>query len=283
MIKKITVDSEFFNPKDTLECGQIFRFFPAEKGYLVLSGSRACELINEGQNTVIVCDEENEQYFYNYFDLDTDYSGIFARAQSSKYGILKKASSLGKGVRILKQDSEEMLFSFLISQNNNIPRIKKIINSLCEKLGEKKNFLNHEYYAFPTASALQGASEDLLKECGLGYRAPYLRILSNEILTNNLLSKLKDLNEDSLKAELLKIKGIGEKVANCALLFGFYKTKSFPVDVWIEKIYREDFGGLLTDRSKITAFFINEFAFDAGYFQQYLFYYKRSLEKQPQN
>jgi len=176
-----------------------------------------------------------------------------------------------------------MLFSFLISQNNNIPRIKKIINSLSEKLGAKKRFLDYEYYAFPTASALQGASEELLKECGLGYRAPYLKILSNEILTNNLLCKLKDLNEESLKAELLKIKGIGEKVANCALLFGFYKTKSFPVDVWIEKIYREDFGGKLTDRSKITAFFIDEFAFDAGYFQQYLFYYKRSLEKQPKN
>ena len=283
MIKKITADLEFFNPKDTLECGQIFRFFPTEKGYLVLSGDRACEIAQEGDKTAIYCEEQNEQYFYNYFDLSTDYSGIYARAQASKYDILKRASSLGKGVRILKQDSQEMLFSFLISQNNNIPRIKKIINSLSEKLGEKKRFLDYEYYAFPTASALQGASEELLKDCGLGYRAPYLKILSNEILTNNLLCKLKDLNEESLKAELLKIKGIGEKVANCALLFGFYKTKSFPVDVWIEKIYHEDFGGKLTDRSKITAFFIDEFAFDAGYFQQYLFYYKRSLEKQPKN
>lgn len=283
MIKKITADLEFFNPKDTLECGQIFRFFPTKKGYLVLSGDRACEIAQEGDKTAIYCEEQNEQYFYNYFDLSTDYSGIYARAQASKYDILKRASSLGKGVRILKQDSQEMLFSFLISQNNNIPRIKKIINSLSEKLGAKKRFLDYEYYAFPTASALQGASEELLKECGLGYRAPYLKILSNEILTNNLLCKLKDLNEESLKAELLKIKGIGEKVANCALLFGFYKTKSFPVDVWIEKIYREDFGGKLTDRSKITAFFIDEFAFDAGYFQQYLFYYKRSLEKQPKN
>ena len=283
MIKKITADLEFFNPKDTLECGQIFRFFPTEKGYLVLSGDRACEIAQEGDKTAIYCEEQNEQYFYNYFDLSTDYSGIYARAQASKYDILKRASSLGKGVRILKQDSQEMLFSFLISQNNNIPRIKKIINSLSEKLGEKKRFLDYEYYSFPTASALQGASEELLKECGLGYRAPYLKILSNEILTNNLLCKLKDLNEEGLKAELLKIKGIGEKVANCALLFGFYKTKSFPVDVWIEKIYREDFGGKLTDRSKITAFFIDEFAFDAGYFQQYLFYYKRSLEKQPKN
>ena len=280
MIKEIVVDSQFFCPKDTLECGQIFRFFPINEGYLVLSNDKACIVMQKKDSAVICCDEADEDYFYNYFDLSTDYYAIYLRAQKSSYEILRKASLMGKGVRILKQNSEEMLISFLISQNNNIPRIKKIINTLSEKLGEKKSFLGYEYYAFPTATALANADDGLLKECGLGYRAPYLKGLCREIASSNLINRLISLDEDGLKKELLKINGIGEKVANCALLFGFYKTKSFPVDVWIEKIYREDFGGKLTDRSKITAFLIDEFGGDAGYFQQYLFYYKRSLEKQ---
>ena len=279
-MKEITVELEFFSPKDTLECGQIFRFFPINEGYLVLSNDKACIVMQKNDSAVICCDEADEDYFYNYFDLSTDYSAIYSRAQKSSYEILRKASLMGKGVRILKQNSEEMLISFLISQNNNIPRIKKIINTLSEKLGEKKSFLGYEYYAFPTATALANSDDGLLKECGLGYRAPYLKGLCKEIASSNLINRLISLDEDGLKKELLKINGIGEKVANCALLFGFYKTKSFPVDVWIEKIYREDFGGKLTDRSKITAFLIDEFGGDAGYFQQYLFYYKRSLEKQ---
>ena len=279
-MKEITVELEFFSPKDTLECGQIFRFFPVNEGYLVLSNDKACIVMQKNDTAVICCEESDEEYFYNYFDLSTDYSAIYSRAQKSKYEILKKASSMGKGVRILRQNSEEMLISFLISQNNNIPRIKKIINTLSEKFGEKKRFLDYEYYAFPSAKILSNADDALLKECGLGYRAPYLKGLCKEIASNDLINRLTGLNEELLKKELLAINGIGEKVANCALLFGFYKTKSFPVDVWIEKIYREDFGGTLTDRSKITTFLIEEFAEDSGYFQQYLFYYKRSLEKQ---
>ena len=274
-MKEITVELEFFSPKDTLECGQIFRFFPVNEGYLVLSNDKACIVMQKNDTAVICCEESDEEYFYNYFDLSTDYSAIYSRAQKSKYEILKKASSMGKGVRILRQNSEEMLISFLISQNNNIPRIKKIINTLSEKFGEKKRFLDYEYYAFPSAKILSNADDALLKECGLGYRAPYLKGLCKEIASNDLINRLTGLNEELLKKELLAINGIGEKVANCALLFGFYKTKSFPVDVWIEKIYREDFGGKLTDRSKITAFLIEEFGGDAGYFQQYLFYYAR--------
>ena len=113
---------------------------------------------------------------------------------------------------------------------------------------------------------------------GLGYRAEYMKNLSEE-LKNGLLEEASSLSGEKLKARLLKIKGIGEKVADCACLFGFHKTDSFPVDVWLEKVYREDFKGELTDRKKITAYFTQKFGQDSGYFQQYLFYYKRSIEK----
>ena len=277
MLKKITVDSQFFNAKDTLECGQIFRYFPVEEGYLVLSGEKACILTSEKDKTVVLCNDEDEGYFYNYFDLKTDYKSIFQRAQTSNYEILKNASSLGKGVRILRQDREEMLFSFLISQNNNIPRIKKAVNSLAEKLGNKKSFNGHDYYTFPTAKKLNLQTEEFFKEVGLGYRSSYMKTVS-EWVNSGQMQGLENLSREEVKQALMQIKGVGEKVADCVCLFGFSFTESFPVDVWIEKIYREDFCGNLTNRSKITEFFLNEFKGDAGYFQQYLFYYKRSLE-----
>lgn len=278
MLKEIVVNKEYFNCLDTLECGQIFRYFKVEEGYLVLSMNRACLVKEIGEKTVIVCNEEDGDYFYTYFDLPTDYTLIYSRAQNSGFEVLRRASTLGKGVRILRQNSEEMLFSFLISQNNNIPRIKKSINAICERLGEKKQFLGYDYYTFPTAKSIALQSVDFYKECGLGYRAEYIKIVA-EVAMNGLIESLLPLTREQIKAELIKIKGIGEKVADCVCLFGFYKTDSFPVDTWIEKIYREDFSGKLTNRNKITEYFLSLFGYDSGYFQQYLFYYKRTLEK----
>ena len=278
MVKEIKIRSDYFNPKDTLDCGQIFRYYEIDKGYLVLSGDKACILFTQDNSTVIRCNEEDEIYFTNYFDLQTDYHAIYQRAQNSDYPVLKKASDLGKGIRILRQNSEEMLYSFLISQNNNIPRIKKSIYLICERVGERKCFEGHFYYSFPTSKKMNSMSKEFYNDCGLGYRSEYIKILT-ECAVNGLIDRLMCLNSVQIKQELLKIKGIGEKVADCVLLFGFHVTESFPVDVWIEKIYKENFNGKLTDRKKITEYFINLFGQDAGYFQQYLFYYKRSLEK----
>ena len=278
MLKTIIFDSAFFNATDTLDCGQVFRYFKEDNGYIVISKDKICYLETINNKTLLICESEDEEYFYNYFDLVTDYNQIFQRAQASKYEILKKASELGKGVRILRQNNEEMMFSFLISQNNNIPRIKKALNLICEKLGEKIEFRGNTYFAFPSLETLSAQSIEFYRDCGLGYRAEYIKILAEE-LNSGLISKIKNLDVVSMKKELISIKGIGEKVADCIALFGFYKTQSFPVDVWIERIYREDFSGTLTNRNKITAYFIDEFGEDAGYFQQYLFYYKRTLEK----
>lgn len=276
-MKEIIFSSEFFNATDTLECGQIFRFEKKQEGYLVISRDKACLVKTVGESTIITCNESDEGYFTNYFDLNTNYANIYNLALNSKFEVLKKSCQLGKGVRILRQDSQEMLYSFLISQNNNIPRIKSIIGKLCEKLGDKKTFLNYEYYAFPTFEKLVCQNEDFYKQLGFGYRAEYMRYLSSE-LKNGLMNELKNCNANQVKARLLKIKGIGEKVANCACLFGFYKTDSFPVDTWIEKIYREDFNGQLTNPKKITQYFESTFKENSGYFQQYLFYYKRTLQ-----
>ena len=277
-MEKIIVDSKYFNVKDTLECGQTFRFKAYKEGFKVYSLDKCCYAYNQDNFAVIECKSEDKEYFFNYFDLAKDYSSIANSAINSKYEILRESAKRGKGIRILNQDSLEMIFSFMISQNNNIPRIKGIIEKLCNSIGEKKEFLGQEYYSFPSLEKMKNETLEFYKNLGLGYRAEYLFNLATTINPEDVLY-YKTLNNDSLKRLLLKIKGIGEKVANCIILFGFNRSYSFPVDTWIEKVYKENFNGKEKDRRKITEWFLREFKDNSGYFQQYLFYYKRSIEK----
>lgn len=271
-MKTITYDGRFFNPQDTLECGQIFRFESFEKGYKVFSKDKACYLYCDGGTTYIEC--EDDEYFYNFFDLGRDYSLILDRVKSFNVPILTKAASSACGLRLLNQNEEEMIFSFIVSQNNNIPRIKKIINGICRELGEKKSFMGENFYSFPTASAMAQKGAEFYKSLGAGYRDIFLAETAKRIDREGI-GHLKELNAEELRARLLTYKGIGPKVADCISLFGFGKRGSFPVDTWIEKLYKEDFGGTLTDRNKISAYFKNAFGEYSGYVQQYLFYFKR--------
>lgn len=275
-MEKIIYPSEFFDIKATLECGQLFRFRPHGRGYLVFSKDKCCYAYAEGENTVIECDDA--EYFYNYFDLNKDYAEYVSAADAEDTAILSKAAHLGKGVRILNQDKEEALFSFIISQNNHIPRIKGIIERLSDALGEKKIFGETEYFAFPTAARLAEKDKDFYAALGLGYRDEYIVNVSNALTHGYSLEAVAALPTAELKKSLLSLKGVGPKVADCVSLFGFHRFDSFPVDTWIDKVYRENFGGEETDRKKITAYFVNRFGDKSGIFQQYLFYYKRSLE-----
>lgn len=278
-MEKIIFDSEYFNPLDTLECGQIFRFSALKSGYKVISLDKCAYVYQENDNAVVECEKEDRDYFYNYFDLGKDYSKIYNSAINENIPILTKSANLGKGVRILNQDSTEMLFSFIVSQNNNIPRIKSIIERLCFSLGEKKTFMGETFYAFPLIERLAEKDENFFKSIGLGYRASYIEKLAKSIINGFNVESLKSLPLEDLKKSLLNIYGVGPKVADCVMLFGFNRSDSFPVDTWIEKLYKEDFNGKLTDRNKISKYFTDRFKVNSGYYQQYLFYYKRSLEK----
>lgn len=271
-MKTISYESKFFNPTDTLECGQVFRFERYLKGYKVFSGDKACYVYTEGNTTYI--ESEDSEYFYNYFDLGRDYGAIIEKMESFNVPVLNKAALSASGLRLLNQDPEEMIFSFIISQNNNIPRIKKIITAICRELGEEREFMGEKYYTFPTAQKMAEKDAAFYKGLGAGYRDKFLAKTACRI-TDEGIEHLKTLNYDALRRQLLTYTGIGGKVADCISLFGFKKTDSFPVDTWIEKLYREDFGGSLTDRDKITNYFTNLFGQYSGYVQQYLFYYKR--------
>lgn len=284
-MKTIYFPSEFFNVKDTLGCGQLFRFRlnveysdkVSEEAFSVYSADKACVAYNSGERAVIVCEEKDADYFYNYFDLDRDYSAIVGRAKKLK-GVMETSATLGKGIRILNQDPSETLFSFIVSQNNNIPRIKGIIERLCKDCGELKKFGESEYYSFFKVDNLKKREQAFFTERGLGYRAPYIKSLADGYEEVFDCENLKTLPTAELKKRLLKIYGVGPKVADCVLLFGFHRSDSFPVDTWIEKVYRENLNGELKNRDKISEYLVGKFGEDAGYFQQYLFYYKRSLE-----
>lgn len=281
-MKKIVTSSEFFNVKDTLECGQVFRFVPYKQGFKVFCLDRCAYCYNVNDTAVIECNDNDESFFVNYFDLEKDYSDMYRSAISYGSEVLTLSAKLGKGIRILNQSPYETLVSFMVSQNNNIPRIKASIEKLCNAFGEEKFFNGERYYAFPTVQALKKADVDFYKSIGLGYRAEYVYALVNKLCSGYNLDELKNLSTDALKKELLKIYGVGPKVADCVSFFGYKKTDSFPVDTWIEKVYRENFGGTLLSREKIANYFVGLFKEYSGYFQQYLFYYKRSIEKNGQ-
>ncbi|MBR3804980.1 MAG: hypothetical protein IKJ14_06515 [Clostridia bacterium] len=270
---KIVFQKEYFNPLDTLSCGQIFRYKQFNNGYLVFSKDKVCYLY-ENDNSIVI-ETDDKDYFYNFFDLSTDYSLIYNSAVSYGNKTLTLSAKQGKGIRILKQDPFETLFSFIISQNNNIKRITQTIEKLCEKVGAKISSPFGDYFAFPTAKQMSNLSESDYKEMGFGYRGTYFIKLLSDIKNGFSVDKLKSLDKSELYKSLTKITGVGDKVASCVMLFGFSTTNSFPVDTWIYKIYLEDFNGTLTDRAKICEWFENEFKENSGYFQQYLFHYKR--------
>lgn len=273
-----TFPNSFFNIKDSLECGQIFRFSPFEKGFLVFSLDKCAYCYEQGDFVVIECEDADKPYFERFFDLENDYSLIVDGALSFGVDILSRAATLGKGVRIFNQDPLETLFSFIISQNNNIPRIKGIIERLCASLGESKSFMGVKYYAFPTARKMAEQGVDFFKSIGLGYRAEYVHKLAVDVDLGLDVYSFNAFDTPTLKARLTALYGVGPKVCDCVSLFGFHRTDSFPVDTWIDKVYRENFNGTLTNRVKVAEWFVNRFGKRSGYYQQYLFYYKRSLE-----
>ncbi len=278
MIETI-VKKDFFNIEDTLTCGQIFRFSKHDDGYAVFSCDKCCFLYERGDSVVIKTAPDDVEYFKKFFDAERDYQKIVYNAKNSGYDMLAISAECGKGIRILKQDETETLFSFIISQQNNIKRIKLIIERLCEALGEEKEFCGLKYRTFPTPKVMAEKSEEFYRSIGLGFRARYIKNLADSIVNGLNLKELNTLSTEQINKSLRGLLGVGEKVANCVTLFGYQRFDSFPVDTWIEKVYKEYFSGTLTDRKQITAWFISKFKNNSGIYQQYLFHYRRNVDK----
>ena len=272
MVERI-LKSAYFDAAATLECGQTFRFFEKDGKTTVLSSDRACCLKNTDGGVLLRTKDEDFDYFFRYFDMQRDYSPIYEFA-CKEGGAVRAAARAGKGIRILNQNTEETFFTFLLSQNNNIPRIRGLVERLCSALGSRFVFEGCEYFSFPSAEKMAEKNAAFYSSLGFGYRAAYVADCACRIADTDL-SAFRALSTPQLREKLCTFSGVGPKVADCILLFGFHRTDVFPVDTWIEKTYRSEFGGKETDRKKIAEYFIRRFGEFGGYVQQYLFYAKR--------
>lgn len=205
-------------------------------------------------------------YWRNYFDLQTDYSK--SEDIMKKHEHLRKAAKFGKGIRILRQDKWEALCSFIISQCNNIPRIKGIVERLSEAFGDKLFFEGEEHFSFPTAERLSLLKADDLAPIRAGYRAEYIIAAAKAVADGSLnLEETAKLPAKEAKEVLLSLTGVGSKVADCAMLYGLHKTEAFPIDVWMKRALKEHFSEGFDPEA------LGEFA---GLAQQYIFFLARS-------
>lgn len=261
-----TVSSEYFDIAATLECGQVFRYRRnADGSYTVHSLDKKCDLRYNANGEVEITTDEPE-YFKKYFDLDEDYGKIATTLAALPE--LTAAVAFGKGIRILRQDFAEAVFSFIVSANNNIARIKGIIERLAAAYGNNMG----DYYAFPTPEELQKATVADLKALGLGYRAEYIYETARSF--PGVKSEIAAITDaETAHKALLKLKGVGPKVADCIVLFGLHLTRSYPVDTWIFKASSTQ---ELDTPKKVRDYYLDRYGDYAGFAQQYIFYYARS-------
>ena len=257
-----------FNLAHICESGQCFRMTqPEENIYEVIAGDKYLKACQNGSECTFYCSEkEFNDFWRHYFDLDTDYQK-FKDAVDEDDEYLNAAVKLGGGIRILNQDLWEMIVSFLISQQNNITRIRKCINNICMKYGEKLTADDGTvYYSFPKPEAFAFLSEDALMECNLGYRSKYVVRTAKMIVDKEIsLEAIKEMSYKDAKDELLKLYGVGKKVADCICLFALHYLEAFPVDTHINQA--------------LDAHYMEGFPFELyegfeGVMQQYIFFYE---------
>lgn len=248
-----------------LNCGQAFRWQKiGSKWHGVAYGKHIAIEQTETELIFHNCTEEDyETVWKNYFDLDCDYTKIVSKYDDN---YLKQAVNEYNGIRILRQEPWEALCSFIISQNNNIPRIKGIIERLCEKFGDGETGQK----SFPTAEKLATLTVEDLAPLRAGFRAKYIIDAAQKVANGEInFEKIKNNPIDFGREELQKIKGVGAKVAECTLLYGFHKIEAFPVDVWVKRIMAEMYPDGLPECTKGTE----------GIAQQYLFHWRRMQNK----
>ncbi|GFI21510.1 DNA-3-methyladenine glycosylase [Lachnospiraceae bacterium] len=263
----VTIQNKNFSVLQICMSGQCFRMEEcSENKYCLVAKGRYLELSQHNDIISFDCTkEEYENIWEEYFDMNTDYGKIIADIDANDT-YLMAAAEYGKGIRILQQDLWEMIISFIISQQNNIKRIRKCIKQLCEKYGEKRKAANNViYFDFPTPESLAKTQVEALYDCGLGYRSRYIYETANKVYHGDInLQELWQMDYESAKKELLKLYGVGVKVADCICLFALHKTDAFPKDTHINKVLATQYP---------EGFPFEKYGKNSGILQQYLFYY----------
>lgn len=296
--KAIITGVKNFDIKQILECGQCFRWDKiSDTDYIIVANSRVIEITQEGDVVTIynTNEEDFKEIWLNYFDLETNYDEI--KEALAQDDILKSSIEFGYGIRILNQNTFEMLISFIISARNSIPSIKKTVKKICEKYGEKIVYRNIEYYTFPTPEQIKGCTLEEIQETGASFRSKYIvdtvekvnfALKTKEDFESNPenyderpesleydLEYIMSLNDDECHVALQKFMGVGAKVADCVMLFSMGKKSAFPVDVWIKRAMIYFYVAPDVTLPKMRIFARNKFGRYSGMAQQYLFYYAR--------
>ncbi len=248
----------------TFDCGQAFRWSRNTDGsWHAAVKDRSVDVIQQG-NTITVRGDTDSRFWIKYLDLERDYGAICRRLKTDKW--LNMAITEYGGIRILRQDPWEALCSFVISQNNNIPRIKGIIERLCAAFGDD---LGEGDFSFPSAQRLAGCTVEELAPLRAGFRAKYIVDAAQKVASGEVkLSQLESGDMEFCRAELMKIKGVGAKVAECTLLYGCGRMEAFPVDVWVKRIMSELYPDGLPECTDGVE----------GIAQQFLFHWRRNTE-----
>lgn len=257
-----------FSLAQICDSGQCFRMEQVGTDtWRVIASGRCLEVTQQGNLCVFDCSEEEyEDYWKNYFDLEADYSTYIARINpNDRY--LMQAAELGSGIRILRQDLWEMIVSFLISQQNNIIRIRRCIRNICEQYGDRKEMENGlVYYTFPAPKVLAALEDDDLKACNLGYRSKYVVRTARAVVSGDVdLDVIRGMSYKKAREELLKLFGVGEKVADCICLFALHHLEAFPVDTHIRQALDSHYKRGFPNR---------RYKGVQGVMQQYIFYYE---------
>lgn len=274
-MEKISIEIKNCNLGQIAESGQCFRWEKQATdyrenytAYLVRDGADEALLEQRGRRITINCAAGRGVKWLDYLDVGRDYAAIVASIQPTD-AYLRRCAVNAAGVRILNADLWEIMASFIISQNNNIPRIKSTIAKMCEKLGKAVGGPFGVYYAFPEPAAL--ADLDALQGLGLGYRDKYIARLAQNVLEGAVdLEALAHMGDDEAHTYLKSIFGVGEKVSNCILLFGLGRRGALPVDTWLQRVIAREYGG---------KFPVELYPGTAGVIQQYIFFSERGGKK----
>lgn len=271
-------ESESFSPKDIFECGQAFNFNKEEDGSYTFVAFNNIANISEKDGKIYMKNVNIDnfyEYYYDYFDLGTNYNEI--KNTLSKDETLKKACIYGDGIRIMNQEIFEIIISFIISANNQIPRIKNSVKKISEMYGDYLGEYNSiKYYSFPTPEQLSKAKAiDLREYAKVGFRDIRIVETSKKIYDGFITIEDLKLDTEKLRNKLQMLPGVGPKVADCILLFAFHRREIFPVDVWIKRVMETLYIGEEIPKKKVNEYAHNLFGDMSGFVNQYLFYYGR--------
>jgi N-glycosylase/DNA lyase len=266
-----------FDPVHTFECGQCFRWSREPDGSYtgVVRGKAANVACTPGRLVLhSVSPEDFRRIWFDYFDLGRDYGEI--KKAVAVDGIMRKAVEFGGGIRLLRQEPWEALVSFILSSNNRIPRIRKIIEELSGLYGEELACNGRTFHAFPGAARLAACSDEQIGACRAGYRCGYVKRSAVDVAEGRFdLKRFEELDTAAAREYLLQLHGVGNKVADCMLLYSGIKQDVFPADVWVRRVMEELYFGRPAGFPEIQRFAAETFGPYAGFAQQYLFYYAR--------